>query len=88
MEAYLNCLNTILSEGVDRPDRTGTGTRSIFGYEMRFDLSQGFPLVTTKRCHFKSIVIELLWMLSGSTNIKDLNSHGVPIGDELADDAG
>ena len=88
MEQYLQYLNTILTQGVDRSDRTGVGTRSIFGCEMRFDLTQGFPLLTTKRCHFKSIVVELLWMLSGSTQVKDLNTQGVRIWDEWANTSG
>ncbi|MBM94030.1 MAG: thymidylate synthase [Legionellales bacterium] len=88
MEAYLNFLDHIMNSGADRPDRTGTGIRSVFGYDMRFNLQEGFPLVTTKKCHFKSIVVELLWMLSGSTNVKDLNAQGVSIWDEWADENG
>jgi len=88
MQAYLNFLKTILDNGVDKSDRTGTGTRSLFSYEMRFDLQAGFPLVTTKKCHIKSIVYELLWFLRGDTNIGYLNENGVSIWDEWADENG
>jgi thymidylate synthase len=85
---YLDLIRRILSEGVDRPDRTGTGTRAVFGHQMRFDLSKGFPLLTTKKLHIRSIAIELLWFLRGDTNIKWLNDRKVTIWDEWADENG
>jgi thymidylate synthase len=88
MKAYLDLLGKILRDGEVKPDRTGTGTRSIFGHQLRFDLNQGFPLVTTKKLHWKSIVHELLWFLQGDTNTAYLNAHGVGIWDKWADENG
>ena len=85
MKQYLDLLHKIMNEGTFKTDRTGTGTKSIFGYQMRFDLSDGFPMLTTKKLHFKSIAYELLWFLRGDTNIKYLNEHGVSIWNEWAD---
>ena len=88
MQNYLDLLQHILDNGTDKPDRTKTGTRSTFGYQLRYDLSKGFPLVTTKKVHLKSIIYELLWFLKGDTNVKYLNDNGVSIWDEWKDENG
>lgn len=88
MKAYLDLMRHVLEHGTDKADRTGTGTRSVFGYQMRFDLSEGFPLLTTKKLHLRSIIHELLWFLKGDTNIQYLKDNNVSIWDEWADENG
>ena len=88
MKQYLDLMRHVREHGVKKEDRTGTGTLSVFGHQMRFDLSQGFPMVTTKKLHTRSIIVELLWFLNGDTNIKYLNENGCSIWDEWADENG
>jgi thymidylate synthase len=88
MKQYLDLMSHVMQKGTLKTDRTGTGTKSIFGHQMRFDLADGFPCITTKKLHLKSIIHELLWFLKGDTNIKYLNDNGVKIWDEWADENG
>ena len=88
MKQYLDLMREVRDHGARKNDRTGTGTRSLFGHQMRFDLKQGFPAVTTKKLHFRSIIHELLWFLKGETNVKYLKDNGVTIWDEWADEKG
>ena len=88
MKQYLDLIQHVIDNGITKEDRTGTGTKSVFGHQMRFDLSEGFPMVTTKKLHLKSIIYELLWFLKGDTNIKYLNDNGVKIWNAWADENG